>query len=214
MAGSGSGEPVRLEGDVRLVNDLAALTAARFDDPAALRTDGPNGDVVGQWDGIGPFALDGVKSAGVVWVQATPGPGDVLRGLRPVTTSAPDAFGVVTMALFVARASDFIEAFDLLSSPIAFSGTAAQAILVAVRDGEPVAGARVVAPRETILYAENGAFSDTATSTDESGIFMVANVPAGEWPGTSITLTLTGSVTGSYALLLVSGGVTVAEVGN
>lgn len=214
MAGSGSSEPVRLEGEVRLVNDLAALTASRFGDPAALRTEGPNGDVVGQWDGIGPFVLEGVKSAGAVWVQATPGPGDILRGLRPVTTTSPDAFGVVTMALFVARASDFVEAFDLLSSPIEVSLTAGQAILVATRDGAPVAGARAVAPGETILYAENGAFSDTATSTDESGTFMVANVPAGEWPGTPVTLTLTGPVTGSYALLLVSGGVTVGEVGN
>lgn len=206
---------MRLEGEVRILNDLAGVTATLFAEAAALRVEGTNGDVVGQWNGIDSFAIDGVKSAAAVWAQVTPGPGDALIGLGPVDTSSPDDSGVVTTVLAVARASDFREAFDLLSSPIALDEAAAQAILIAQTNNAAVAGVRVVAPLDrTVLYVENGAFTDTATSTDASGRFMLANVPAGDWPGNTVTLTLDGPVSGRYDLKVVSGGMTLGKVGN
>jgi hypothetical protein len=213
-SGSGSDEPVTLEGEVHILNDIAALTSTRYDLPAALRAEGTNGDVLGQWDGVGPFSIEGVKRAGAVWAQATPTSGDTLRALRPINTSLPRD-GVVTTALGLARSSDFQAAFDLLGSPIDFAENAGHALLIAVSGGDPISGARVVASRDgVVLYSENGAYSDTATSTDESGIVLLANVPAGDWPGSEVTVTLGGSGRGSFILMLVSGGLTIANVGN
>ncbi len=214
-SGSSSDEPITLEGEVHILQDIATLNSARFDEPAALRVEGTNGDILGQWDGTGSFSIQGVPRADVVWTQASPVSAGLLRAVRPVNTNAPNDVSAVRTTLGIARASDFQDAFDLLAAPIVFAENAGHAILIAVADGEAASGATLLAPRDAVvLYAENGAFSDTATSTDESGIVLLANVPAGAWPGSAVPVTLGGSGSGSYAVTLVSGGVTIAEVGN
>jgi hypothetical protein len=214
--GAGSDEPVRLEGEVRILTDIAGLTSTRFDDAAAVLAEGTSGDVAGTWSGFEPiFSIDGVKRAQTAWTQVTPGPGDALRTLAPVDTSFPNDAGVVTTALTLATASEIDAIYGSLVSPIERSDLAGQAILVALNGGAPASGVEVLAPAaEAVLYVENGIFSDEATATDRSGLFILANVPAGGWPGSTIVVTLGGSAAGRYDLVVVSGGVTLAGVGN
>jgi hypothetical protein len=213
---SGSGDtPVRLEGEVRILNDIAAFAAALFMEPAELLVEGQNDDVRGRWTGLEPtFVLDGVQRAPATWAQATPGV-EALRTLQPINTLSPNSAGVVTTVLTVVRTSELDAAFASLTMPITRDQTRAQAILVALKDKQPASGVRVtVLGVESVIYLDNGAFSDAATVTDRSGMFLLANVPAVPWPGTGVVVTLSGAVTGRFDLRLVTGGVTLGGVGN
>ena len=44
-----------------------------------------------------------------------------------------------------------------------------------------------------------------------SGVVILANVPGGAWPETTVPVTLSG-VQGAYNVVVVSGGVTIARL--
>jgi hypothetical protein len=211
---SGGDEAVRLLGDVLLLDDIPALAASRFVEPAELRIEGRSGDVTGRYLGTDPFSLDGVASAQTTWAQVTPGPGDALLTLSPVDTSRPNDAGEVETSLTVVRESELDRAFSVISSPVSRNPGAAQLVLVVQRGGRGASGASVIArAAEAVIYVDNGGFSDIVTTTDGSGIVVLANVPADSWPGSGVTVTLTGTVTGIWDLRVVRGGVTFAGIG-
>jgi hypothetical protein len=209
-----SDEPVRLLGIVLLLDDIPGLNASPLREPAELLVEGRSGDVTGRYDGINPFALDGVKRAATTWVEVTPGPGDTLRTLQPVDTSRPNDADELTTELTVVRESEIDRAFSVIALPVVPDENAAQAVLVIQKDGRRAAGVRVFAPAaEVVIYSDAGGFSDTVTSTDGSGIVVLANLPASTWPGSGVTVTLSGAVTGRWDLRVVRGGVTFAGLG-
>ncbi|HEX6765768.1 MAG TPA: hypothetical protein VF103_09835 [Polyangiaceae bacterium] len=211
----GDDSPVTLHGDVRSLDDITALASSPFRDPVDLLVEGVTGDVSGRWNALDPFSLDGVKRAGVTWTQATPAQGDALRTLQPVDTSSPNASGVVETSLSVVRESELDTAFAVISMPITRDPGSAQAILIVLKSGRPASGVRVLAPgAAAVIYTDNGAFTDTATFTDGSGIAILANVPSVAWPGSGYSVTLSGTVTGRWDLKLVSGGVLLAAIGD
>jgi len=120
----------------------------------------------------------------------------------------------VTTELTVVRESELARAFSVITQPVMLDVTKAQAVLVVQKGNRRVAGVRVLAPTaEAVIYVENGAFSDTATETDASGIVVLANVPSSAWPGSGVTLTLSGAVSGRWDLRVVTRGVTFAGIG-
>jgi hypothetical protein len=206
-------DPVRLMGELVLLDDIPDLRASPLREPADLLVEGAEGDVEGRYDGIDSFSLDGVLQASVAWALATPGPGDTLPTLQPVDTTRPNTEGAVTTTLTVVRESELDRAFSLLSLPISRDPANAQVVVVVMRNQRGAAGVQVVAPAaEIVVYAENGGFSDTATSTDASGVVVLANVPASDWPGSGVAVTLTGTVAGRWDLRVVSGAVTFAGI--
>jgi hypothetical protein len=212
----GDDSPVRLEGEVRILNDIVALAASTFTDTAAIVVEGDPTAVLGQWNGTDPFSISGVRRASAVWAQVTPTGGDALRTLAPIDTSRANSSGVVSTVLTVVRASELDAAYGVLSMPLARDSSKAQAILAVLDGGRPAAGIRVLVPgAEAVVYAENGTFSDDATSTDTSGLVLVANIPSVPWPGATVNVTLTGSTTTSrWDVKVVTDGVTLAGVGN
>ena len=211
----GTDEPVRLTGDVLFLHDLSGLGASVLSEPAELLVEGSMRDVMGRFNGIDPFSLDGVQRATTTWALATPGPGGALATLQPVNTSQPNDDGVVDTSLTVMSESEIDTAYAVISMPIARDVTRAQAVLVVRKDKRPVADVRVTTgSTETVIYADSGGFSDTVTATDPTGIVLLANLSASAWPGSGVTVTLTGAVVGRWDLRVVSGAVTFAGVGN
>jgi hypothetical protein len=101
-------------------------------------------------------------------------------------------------------------AFSVLTLPVLRDSSMAQVVLVTMKDDAPAEGIGVTAPGvEAVVYADNGGFSDVVDSTDPTGVVLLANVP-----GSAVTVTLSGEVTGRWDLRLVSGGVTLAGVGD
>jgi hypothetical protein len=217
-SGGESGEDdsaVRLQGDVRVLDSIAALEASTWPDSVELLVEGRSQDVMGRWNGSDPFLLDGVKRGPTIWAQASPGPGDALRTLQPIDTTVANPSGVVETSLTIVRASELDVAFSVLALPITRDEARAQLVVVALSQGRAAAGVSVRADAaDVVIYVDNGGFTDTATSTDGSGIFLLANVPAVAWPGSGVTVTLSGSVSGRWDLRAVSGGVTFAAVGD
>jgi hypothetical protein len=207
---------VRLEGEVRILNDINALAASAFTDSAAILAEGETTAVLGQWNGTDPFSISEVKGAAAVWTQVTPTGGDALLTLAPIDTTQPNSAGVVPTVLTVVRASELEAAYGVLSTPLAPDSSKAQAILVVLVGGRPASGIRVLAPgAEAVVYAQNGTFSDDATSTDTSGLVLVANIPSVPWPGATVSFTLTdGTTTSRWDVKVVTKGVTLAGVGN
>jgi hypothetical protein len=209
-----SDDAVRLLGDVVLLDDIAGLTASDFVEPADLRVEGRSGDVTGRYLGTDGFDLDGVASTRTTWAEVAPGPGDALLTLQPVDTSRPNDANEVRTTLTVVRESELDRAFSVISSPLARNPGAAQLVLVVQKGDRGASGVGVLArAAEAVIYVDNGGFSDIVTTTDGSGIVVLANVPADSWPGSGVTVTLTGAVTGIWDLRVVRGGVTFAGIG-
>ena len=204
-------DPVRLVGEVTSLDDLITFTGTTYRDPVELLVEGEGADVRGNWTGADTsFSVDGVRSAAAVWAQATPLLTDALPTLQPLDTRFPDSSGVVNKSLTVVRTLPIDLAFSVLTLPVLRDSSLAQVVLVAKKGGATAEGISVSAPGvEAVIYADNGGFSDAVNSTDPTGIVLLANVP-----GSAVTVTLSGEVVGRWDLRLVSGGVTLAGVGD
>jgi hypothetical protein len=206
----GEDGPVRLVGEVRSLDSLVPFAGTVYRDPVELLVEGEDGDVRGSWTGADTtFSLDGVRRAGVVWARATPLRLDALPTLQPLDTRFSDDLGVVSRPLTVVRTVPIDLAFNVLTLPIERDENLAQVVLVATNDSVPAEGIQVRATGVVVIYAENGGFSDTVTSTDRTGIVLLANVP-----GSGVTVELSGAVVGRWDVRLLPGGVTVAQVGD
>lgn len=212
----GTDEPVRLTGDVLFLHDLSGLGASVLSEPAELLVEGPTRDVMGRFNGIDPFSLDGVQRATTTWALATPGPGNALATIQPVDTSRPNDDGVVDTSLTVMSESEIATAYAVISMPVSLDVTRAQAVLVIRKNKRPVADVRVTTgSTETVIYADSGGFTDADTAaTDPTGIVLLANLPASAWPGSGVTVTLTGAVVARYDIQVVTRAVTFAGLGN
>jgi hypothetical protein len=208
---SGEDSPVQLVGEVRSLDDIAAFAGAVYRDRAELLVEGHDADVRGTWTGADEtFSLDGVLRANVVWARVTPGLADALPTLQPMDTLVDGSPEVIERNLTVVRESQIDLAFNVLALPVVRDTSLAQAVLVATKDNLPAEGIQVRADAaEAVIYADNGGFSDAVTSTDPTGIVLLANVP-----GSGVTVELSGEGTGRFDLRLLAGGVTVAGVGN
>jgi len=65
---------------------------------------------------------------------------------------------------------------------------------------------------EDVLYGASGGFSDVATETDDTGVVVLANVPAAAWPGALVNLSFSGARSSGSKVPAVSGAVTVATI--
>ena len=205
---------VRLEATSSCSTTFAALEASTWPEPADLLVEGRSGDVPGRWNGIDPFSIDGVKRG-----ADHLGPSDSRTGRRAAHASAdrherPERGGRRRRrTLTVVRASELELAFSVLSLPVTPRRSAsARGARRLQKPGTCRAGVSVRADAaEAVIYVDNGGFTDTATATDDSGIFLLANVPAVAWPGIGVTVTLSGrGVRAAGISRLVSGGVTFA----
>ncbi|HEX6273840.1 MAG TPA: hypothetical protein VFZ53_12415, partial [Polyangiaceae bacterium] len=211
---SSEDEAVRLLGDVVLLDDIPGLTASRFVESADVRVEGMSGDVTGRYLGADAFAIDGVARGQTTWAQVGPAPGDALLTLQPVDTSRPNDADEVETTLTVVRESELARAFSVIASPVTQNPGAAQLVLVVHKENRGASGVGVIArAAEAVIYVDNGSFSDIVETTDESGIVVLANVPADTWPGSGVTVTLVGTVNGIWDLRVVRGGVTFAGIG-
>jgi len=206
---------VRLQGEVRVLNDISAFQALVFREPADLLVEGRDADVRGRWTGLDPsFSLAGVQRGQTIWAAVTPD-ALALPTLQPIDTSMPNSSDVVETVLTVVETSELDLALSVLAIPVTRDETKAQAVLVALKAGAPAAGVHVsAAGAEVVVYLDNGAFSDDVTNTDPTGIFLIGNVPAAPWPGSGVTVTLSGAVAGRWDLRVMRGGVTFGAVGN
>lgn len=206
-------DPVRVVGDVVLLNDFAEQTAVAFVEPADLRAQGQNGVVQGRWNGSDPFSLDGLPRNGAVWTEVTPLAGDALVTLQPMNTLEQGSPDIVQRRLAVVSASEIDFALGTISSPSTPDPRRAQAVLVATENDVPTSGVSVSAVGvEAVIYVDSGVYSDVATETDGSGVVLLANVAV---PSTgAIIVRYEGEVAGSAELRLVAGAVTYGGIGN
>jgi hypothetical protein len=211
---AGTGTGVTLTGNVMLLDDFSLQSGSLLiDDPVTLRAQAEGGgDVTGTWDGLEPFELENVLSDPLVWVSLTPRNPvtQALPTLGPVNTSKPDASGLVTVDLAVVDRTVVDTILDILTVPVLRDESKAILILEVTRpDGTPLPGVTVTATAaETIVYGAAGTFTDDATRTDNSGLVLLVNVPATEWPGTLVGVTFTGALQGGADVRAITGAVT------
>ncbi|HTQ02631.1 MAG TPA: hypothetical protein VMI54_02200 [Polyangiaceae bacterium] len=223
-ADAGTPQGVVLTGDVLVLNDdLDFMTGTPLTDTANIQTDGADGrPVTGTWDGINPFVLTNVAAARPVWVLATPPNGtadDALPALEPVRTDAPDANDTVTANLALVHATTIDHIFALASVPLTTDATLGQVILlleskpVGATTPSPLAGVTAQSSSaQGVIYAASGSFSDVATTTDNTGVVVLANVAGAAWPGAVINVLFSGAKTSGAQVRVVSGAVTIATI--
>lgn len=223
--GASNGESgVVLTGNVLLLNDEVSFgSGPPFATEVELKTEDAKGrDVVGTWNGSDPFSIQDVARAEVLWLLATPknaAADDALPALEPVRTEDPDATGQVNVTLALVRASTIEHIFDLSTVPLTADDQKAQ-IIVLLKDTSasatappPLSGVTVkAAGAENVLYGASGGFSDVATTTDATGVAVLANVPGGEWPGALVSVTFSGARSSGARLPAVNGAVTLVTL--
>jgi hypothetical protein len=156
-----------------------------------------------------------VKRSDVVWLLATPPDlGPALPTLGPLDTTQPNTEGVVTADLVVIGRDIIDTILGLLTVPTERDASRGM-ILLRVTDerGAPLEGVTAIAPNaEVVVYGDGGTFSDASTETDSSGLVLLANVPAGSWPGSLVGVTFAGALEGGIDVRSVTGAVTFERV--
>jgi hypothetical protein len=216
---AGESDGVTLTSQVLLLNDLDFRNGGPFTESAEIRIQKAGGGAVtGTWNGSEPFRIQNVLEGRAVWALGTPVAAlnqDALPTLEPVRTDNPNSEGVVEADPFaLVRASTMETIYDLLTVPITLDPSRAQVVLRVVNEsGAGIAGVRVTAPSAgVVIYAASGAFSDAETQTDLTGLVVLANAPAGAWPGSLLSVSFAGAETGAAELRAIAGAVTVVSV--
>lgn len=210
--GSSDGPDVITGTVSELVDDLF-LSSITFPGRAEIRAEGDKSNLVrAEYTGLSAFVLSEFAVEDPLWLLVKPEENpSVLPTLSPIPLSA--AFRPVELGLVRQENVDVV--FRLAS---VFServlGTA-QLILVFTdaEDGSGVPGVSVRLPgAELVSYANGGAWSDIETATDNTGVVMLGNIWASEFPGGDVRVHLSGTTTGSIDVRLARDVVTLAEV--
>lgn len=206
--GDGTGSPPvfavsRFEGD-----DFH--TTAPFGEPALVRADGRGGTTLeADWNGVDAFELEGLTEQPFLLVTPLQDGTDALP-----TLLAPRLTGSVELPVVRATVLDGIRA--LSSLPLDAVPGAAHLVLqlVDVQSSTPIAGLTLAeTTAATVLYAAAGSWSDAVTTTDVTGLAVLADVEAADWPGRLTSVSVSGEVLAAIPLRAVSGAVTVVRVG-
>lgn len=216
MGGGANGGSVNngtLRGSVvDLVDDTFRTTIARTDG-AIIEAQGSSQPIVSaEWNGIDPFMLSGLQTAlSITWISVRPKNGNAsIRTITPIST------GLAAELSLPLVQTDVIDAmFQSLSTPTTRTSGAGHLVVsfVSSRTGGGIAGVRVTAGSAAVVaYRLGGAWSTDATQTDSSGLVLVGNLSASAFPGTSVTLTLSGVVSTALSFAVASDAVTVPEV--
>jgi hypothetical protein len=218
-SGNGSSSPVELSGTVLRLNDLG-FNAAGFSqaepyrDPAKVTLEGASSTTVSvDYNGFDPFLLSGVRRGPEVWALVEPNDAsaDAMPTLQPVFTADAPSSAALELDLAVLRATTLDAAYSVLTNPVVREPSRAHAVLLFLDANEPIAGVTVSAPNaERVIYAADGTYTDDEIETDETGLVLLSNVPAGSWPGGALQVTVSGAAVGSFATRVVADAVTVA----
>lgn len=220
--GDGSGKTVTLTGDVGLLLDNGRFDMAeKFLDPATIKSTNADGRTASDaWNGMDPFTVQELPEGSVSWLLVTPQTAgtDAAVTLEPVLAERPDSKGFVSADLQLVRDSNIETIFDLLTVPTQRNAKAAQIVLILTERGAGsgltrLAGITVKATSaETISYSTNGGYSSVATQTDSSGVAVLLNVPAGGWPGSLVSVQLSGVKKGGGEVRAIGGAVSLVTV--
>jgi hypothetical protein len=215
---AGANTPVELTGTVLRLNDLA-LNASGFGqaeayrDLATVTAEGASRNAVTvDYNGFDPFVLSGVRRGEEVWTLVEPADrsADAMPTLQPLYTSDAGSTGALALDVALLRASELDAAYSVLTQPVVVEPSRAHVLLLFLDDDDPIAGVTVSAPTAArVIYAAGGTYSDDATTTDETGVVLLANLPASDWPGSAAQITISGAAVGSFATRIVSDAVTI-----
>ena len=202
-----------LRGTVVDIVDDTFRTVVNDTQPAIVEAQGRSVAVVSaEWNGIDPFVLTGVQSSlDVVWLSVRPKSGNAsIRTLTPVNPSLANNIQLPLVQ------SDVIDAiFPSLSPPVTRSTTAGHLILsfVSSRTAAGVAGVKVTSNRAGVVaYRAGGFWATDAVQTDTSGLVLIGNVGAAAFPGSPITISLSGVISSSVSFAVAADAVTLAEL--
>lgn len=207
------GDSTTLRGTVVDVVDDTFRTSIPDTQPAIVEAQGRNVAVVSaDWNGIDPFVLAGVQSSlDVVWLSVRPKSGNA--SIRTLTPVKPNLVGNIQLPLIETDVIDSI--FLGLSTPVTRASGAGHLIIsfVSERTGAGVPGVKVASSRSAVVaYRTGGLWSNDALQTDSSGLVLVGNLAAAAFPGSPITISLSGAISSAIGFAVAADGVTLSEV--
>lgn len=212
-AGGVGGDFSTLRGTVVDLVDDAFRTSIPDTEPAIVEAQGRNVAIVSaDWNGSDPFVLSGVQSAlDVAWLSVRPKQGNAT--VRTLTPIAPSLSSNVELPLVRTELLDSI--FFGLSTPVTRQSGTGQLVVsfVATRTGVGLAGVKVTSNRSALVaYRSGGLWSTDVVQTDSSGLVLIGNVTAAAFPGTPITISLSGVISSSVSFAVAADAVTLSEV--
>ena len=212
-SGGIGGNTGKLTGTVVDLVDDTFRTSVNNTQSAIVEAQGSSVSVVSaEWNGVDPFVLTGVQTAlDVAWLSVRPKTGNAsLRTLTPVNLNLT---ANVTLPLIQTDVIDAI--FQSLTVPTTRTTGAGHLVVsfVGRSAGTGAAGVRVASSSTGVVaYRSGGFWSTDATQTDGSGLVLVGNISAAAYPGTGVTLTLSGVISRAVTFAVASEAVTLAEL--
>jgi hypothetical protein len=215
-ASGSSNTPVELGGTVLRLNDLdfGSAPAEAYRDIARVTAEGAAAVSVSvDYNGFDPFVLTGVRRAEEVWTLVEPADSsaDAMPTLQPLFTADAASSGALELDVALLRESVLDAAYSVVPNPVVVEPSRAHVVLLFLDGDDPIPGVSVSAPTAArVVYAVGGTYSDDATETDDTGLVLLANLPASDWPGSAVQVTVSGAAVGSFATRIVSDAVTIA----
>lgn len=130
----------------------------------------------------------------------------VVLTLSQISGAAP------TLGVMPRLAIDTI--FQQLTIPAEPDPERAQVLVrIADRGGNPLPQVVPAVPgARTIVYASLGSWLESSDQTSNEGMFLAADVPAATFPGSKLTINLSGAAQGTFEVPVAAGAVTVFGV--
>ncbi len=206
--GGSSGEPGSLSGNVAVFVDDSFDFGSLFlySGTATVRSVDPSGRIVsGPYDGTG-FTLSGLQQGDRTPVLVAPTDDNAL----PLPTLLGlDTHQALALTLPMVSQDILAEIYASVTALGVIDPGRAQAVYQFVdADMHPIAGVSIATSgADFVAYASGAAWSDTLDETGKQGLAVVANLPAEEFPGSNLVVTLGGAATGDLVLTVVRGAV-------
>lgn len=204
--GSSGTEGVTLVGTVAVSNNGEfgpPSMLERYDEPAAVFAQSPDGDVIStDYDGD-RFSLEGILAEDFAKVLTVP---EDDQGPLPTLVRVDAVKPPSNLALPVIDRTVLLAIYESLGRSLSTSTGQLVLYIVAGSAGLPnvsvsVAGAQFVA------YQRGSSWSETAGATDDTGVVLVGNIGASNFPGSEVQVLATGSGEGEWGAAVVRGAV-------
>lgn len=210
--GSTADEGITLRGGVLVFVDDLFVGVEGWADTATILAPGAEQAVVEGEFSDGDYSVDNVLKRSSAWVLAKPADTSLISPLpvlQPLNTVLDDSYD-----LFMVNLEVLEEMYAGLAVQTTLASDHAQVVLRLVdANADPLPGLGIQSNEgEFIAYYDGTSWSDQNAFTDDTGLVLIGNVAAPDYPGRGIQIVVQGAEDQNFAVDVAAGAVSLAEL--
>ena len=210
--GTDTGQGITLRGNVLVFVDDLFIGIETWPDGATILAPGSEEAVVEGEFSNGDYSVQKVEKRSSAWVMVQPSDTDLISPLpvmQPLNTLVDDSYD-----LFMVNLEVLEEMYLGLAVQTSIAPNQAQVVLRIVdTNAEPIPGIAIQTTEgEFVAYYDGTSWSDQSSATDDTGLVLIGNVVAPDYPGRGIQIVVEGAEDQNFSVDVAAGAVTLKEL--